>query len=96
MSTPTSITISHFHEIADLSDEQIREIIARVGRDDFTVALKAADERLMARVQSSLSEKEWKALTEYLEFCGPVRLRDVEKIQRSIVDKFRPDADKFV
>ena len=97
MSTPIRITISHFHEIADLSDEQIREILARVGRDDFTVALKAADERLMARVQSSLSEKEWKALTEYMEFCGPVRLSDVEKIQGRIVDKFRdPKQDSFV
>jgi len=97
MSTPISITISHFHEIADLSDEQIREILARVGRDDFTVALKAVDERFIERVQSSISEKEWKVLTEYLEFCGPVRLSDVEKIQRRIVDKFRdPKQDRFV
>ena len=98
MSTPIRITISHFHEIADLSDEQIREIIARVGRDDMTVALKAADERLMERVQSSISEKEWKVLTEYMEFLGPLLLSEVEAMQRSIVDKFRPEPgpDEFV
>ena len=98
MSTPIRITISHFHEIADLSDEQIREIIARVGRDDMTVALKAADERLMDRVLSSISEKEWKVLTEYMEFCGPMLLSEVEAVQRRIVDKFRPEPgpDEFV
>ncbi len=64
MSTPISITISHFHEIADLSDEQIREIFARVGRDDMTVAMKAADERLKDRVKSSISEQEWQAMVD--------------------------------
>ena len=98
MSTPIRITISNFHEIADLSDEQIREIIARVGRDDMTLALKAADERLMERVQSSISEQEWKTLTEYMEFLGPIRLSEVEAMQRSIVDKFRREfgPDEFV
>ena len=98
MSTPTSITISHFHEIADLSDEQIREIIARVGRDDFAIAMKTADKRFEDRVQSSISEKEWNVLTEYREFLGPIRLSDVEKTQRHIVEKFRsePERDRFV
>ena len=96
MSTPVSITISHFHDIADLSSEQIREIIARVGRDDFAVAMKAADDRVEERVFACLSPEERKVLTDHIEWTGPIRLRDVEAVQRRIVDKFRPDADKFV
>ena len=97
MYEPIPITISQFHEIADLSDEQIREIIARVGRDDMTVALKAADERLKDAVLGNMSEKERKILTEYMEFLGPIRLSDVRAVQQRIVDKFRdPNDDEFV
>ncbi|MBT4502909.1 MAG: hypothetical protein HOC74_34565 [Gemmatimonadetes bacterium] len=91
MSTPIRITISHFHEIADLSDEQIREIFIRVGRDDMTIALKAAEERLKDRVLGTMSEKERETLTEYMEFLGPMLLSDVEGVQRRIADKFRPE-----
>lgn len=90
MSTPISITISQFHEIADLSDEQIREILARVGRDDMTLALKTADNRLKGRIKSSISEQEWQVIVDYMEFSGPMLLFEVEAIQRRIVDKFRP------
>lgn len=98
MSTPIRITISQFPEIADLSDEQIREIFARVGRDDMTIALKAAEERLKDRVLGCLSEKERKAVSEYMEFLGPMRLSEVEGVQRKIVDKFDREfgPDKFV
>jgi len=98
MSTPIRITISHFHEIADLSDEQIREIITRVGRDDMTIALKAAEDSLKDRVLCCLPEKERKRLTEYMEFLGPMLLSDVEVVQRQIVDKFRPEPgpDEYV
>ena len=89
MYTPIPISISQFHEIADLNDEQIREIIARVGRDDMTVALKAADERVKDCVLGNMSEKEHKILTEYMEFLGPMLLTDVEAVQQRIVDKFR-------
>lgn len=88
-----SISISSFAEIADLSDEKIREIIARVGRDDFAVAMKAADERLMDRVVNNLSPEESKVLTDHIEWIGPMRLSDVEEVQRRIVAKFRPESD---
>ena len=98
MYTPIPISISQFHEIADLNDEQIREIIARVGRDDMTVALKAADERVKDCVLGNMSEKERTVLTEYMEFLGPMLLTDVEAVQQRIVDKFRrkPGDDEYV
>ena len=40
---PTPIHLRSFADIANLDDEQVQEIIAHVGRDDLTIALKAAD-----------------------------------------------------
>ena len=96
MSNPVSI--SAFSDIADLGDDQIKEIITRVGRDDFTLALKAAPEPLKERVRSSVTEGEWQALTSYMEFLGPIRLSEVELVQLQIVGKFRgePNDDQFV
>jgi len=98
MSTPISIAISQFPEIADLSDEQIREVFARVGRDDMAIALKAAEERVKDCVLGSLPEKERTAICEYMEFLGPMRLSEVEGVQRRIVDRFRREfgPDEFV
>ena len=96
MSNP--ISISAFSDIADLADDQIKEIIARVGRDDFTLALKAASEPLKERVHNSVSEEEWQAITSYMEFLGPLPLSDVELVQLQIVAKFRGELndDQFV
>jgi flagellar motor switch protein FliG len=96
MSNPVSI--SAFSDIADLGVDQIKEIIARVGRDDFALALKAASEPLKERVRSSVTEEEWQAMTSYMEFLGPIRLSDVEFVQLQIVRKFRGAAsdDQFV
>lgn len=44
---PTPINISAFEDIAGLDDDQVKEIIARVVRDDLTIALKAATEPLV-------------------------------------------------
>lgn len=87
-----SISISSFGDIADLSDDQIKEIIARVGRDDFTTALKAGSEQLKERVRSSVGEAEWQAIASYMEWLGPMRLIDVELVQLQIVAKFRGEA----
>jgi flagellar motor switch protein FliG len=87
MSSP--ISISSFADIVDLDDDQIREIYARVGRDDLTVALKAATEALKDRVLSCLSEADGEALCSYMEWLGPMLLAEVEVMQLQIVRKFR-------
>jgi flagellar motor switch protein FliG len=96
---PKPISISTFADIADLDDDQVKEIIARVGRDDLTICLKAADDRLKDKVLGNMSEEERQALTEYMEYLGPMRLSDVEHLQRQVVLKFNddpPNDDQFV
>jgi flagellar motor switch protein FliG len=75
---PAPIGISTFEDIVGLDDEQIREIIARVGRDDLAVCLKAATEQLKDRVLSCMSQDEWLALTQFMEYTGPMLVTDVE------------------
>jgi len=96
---PKPIALSAFSDIADLDDDQVKEIIARVGRDDITVCLKAADERLKDKVLGNVSEEDREAMTGYMEYLGPMRLSEVEHLQRQIVLKFgggKPNDDQFV
>ena len=95
---PIPIHLSVFSDIAGLDDDQIKEIIARVGRDDLTVALKAATEPLMDKVLGNMSEEEREALCQYMEWLGPMRLSEVEVVQLQIVNKFKDASsdDAFV
>ncbi len=96
MSIP--IHLSTFGDIANLDDDQVKEIIARVGRDDLTVALKAASEPVKDKVLGNMSEEERHALTQYMECLGPMLLTEVEVVQLQIINKFKdgPGNDKFV
>ena len=95
---PAPIHLSKFEDIVQLADDQVREIIARVGRDDLTVALKAATDELKDKVLGNMSEAERLSLTEYMEWLGPMRLSEVEMVQLQIVNKFKVDGgdDAFV
>lgn len=98
---PAPIHLSRFEDIADLEDDQVREIIARVGRDDLTVAMKAASEPLKDKVLGNMSEDEQLSLTNYMEFLGPMLLSEVEVYQLQIVNKFKlaehdREPDQFV
>ena len=90
---PNPISISTFADIADLDDDQIKEIIARVGRDDLTICLKAAEDHLKDKVLGNMSEEERLALTEYMEYLGPMRLSEVENLQWQVVQKFSGGED---
>jgi flagellar motor switch protein FliG len=95
---PVPIHLAVFEDIAGLDDDQIVEIIARVGRDDLTIALKAATEAVKDKVLGNMSGEEREALTQYMESLGPMRLSEVEIVQLQIVNKFKDDLsdDTFV
>jgi flagellar motor switch protein FliG len=82
------ISISTFEDIEKLDDDQIREIIARVGRDDLTVALKAASDPLKDRILGNMPPEDRQALTEYMEFLGPMLVTEVQLLQLQILHKF--------
>jgi flagellar motor switch protein FliG len=94
----TRIIAPSFEALADLPDDQIKEIIARVGRDQLTIAMKAASEHFKDCFLGNMPPAQVQALTQHMEWLGPMRLSDVEAVQREIADKFRPDDndDQFV
>ena len=83
--------VSQFEDLAELEDGEIEEIIVRVGRDSLAVAMKAASDRFKDRFLGIMTPKEGKALTDYMEFLGPMLLTEVEVVQRAIVEKFRSE-----
>ena len=88
---PMHITAPSFEALADLPDDQIREVIARVGRDDLSIAMKAVTEHFKERFWSNMPEDQREALNEHAEWLGPMRLSEVEEVQRKIHRKFEPE-----
>lgn len=84
---PAPIHLSRFADIVDLDDDQVRELIALVGRDDLAIALKAATEALKDKVLANVPEAERLGFVEYIECIGPMRLTEVELVQLQIVNK---------
>jgi flagellar motor switch protein FliG len=95
---PAPIHLSRFADIVDLDDDQVRELIARVGRDDVAISLKAATEALKDKVLANVPETERLGFVEYIEQTGPMRLSEVELVQLQIVNKIKmaSDDDVFV
>lgn len=85
--------VHNLEDLADLDDDEIREIIWRVGRDDLAIAMKAVSDHFKERFRATTSDAEWQALTEQMEDLGPMLLVNVEAVQHQITQKFRSDQD---
>ena len=55
----------------------------------WALALKGASEELKAKIFKSMSKRAGKMLQEEIEFLGPQRSSDVERVQQEIVDIVR-------
>ena len=78
-----------FDDIAKLTDREIQMILREVDTKDLSVSLKGASEKMQERVFSNMSEEVGKQLKEEMEFAGPVRMSDVEKVQLRVVQTVR-------
>ena len=78
-----------FEDLVQIDDKSMQQLIREVERDKWVVALRTASSQLKKKVFSSMSERAGTLLREELESMGPVRLRDVEKTQREILDMAR-------
>ncbi|MGY8826655.1 MAG: flagellar motor switch protein FliG [Candidatus Latescibacterota bacterium] len=83
-----------FHDIAKLTDREIQIVMREVDQKDLVVALKAAREELKDKVLGNMSEKVRTAITEEMEFLGPMRLSEVEEVQLRIVQQVRQLEEK--
>ena len=78
-----------FEDIVNLDDRSIQRILKEVDGKDLALALKTANDELLARVFKNMSSRAGTTLREDIDLLGPVRMRDVGKAQQSIVDVIR-------
>jgi len=74
-----------FDDLAGMDTRGLQVLLKEVGRDDLLLALKTSGEDIRQRIYKNMSERAAQMLQEDLEAMGPVRLRDVEKSQQTII-----------
>ena len=78
-----------FEDINKLADQDIAAILKNVESTQWALALKGASEELKAKIFKNMSKRAGKMLQEEIEFLGPQRSSDVERVQQEIVDVIR-------
>jgi flagellar motor switch protein FliG len=74
-----------FDDLQRLAGPAIQILLRNVQKDKLPLALKGASEKLRDLFFSNLSERASKMLREEIEALGPVKLRDVDEAQATIV-----------
>ncbi|WKA53913.1 flagellar motor switch protein FliG [Planococcus shixiaomingii] len=78
-----------FEDIINLDTRSIQRIIRDVNDIDLTYALKVASEEVKNGIYANMSSRRAEVIQEEIEFMGPVKLKDVEKAQTTIVALIR-------
>jgi flagellar motor switch protein FliG len=78
-----------FEDILKLSDNEFQKILKNVENSQWALALKGASEELKEKLFRNMSKRAGKMLQEEMEYLGPQRSSDVERVQQEIVDIIR-------
>jgi flagellar motor switch protein FliG len=78
-----------FEDVGRIDDKGIQAILKDVPRDQLVLALKTASPELSQQLLRNMSQRAAAMIAEDLQTLGPVKLKDVEKAQQSIVDTVR-------
>jgi flagellar motor switch protein FliG len=74
-----------FDDLARLTPQSVQLLMRSIEKDKLPIALKGASEKLRELFLGSMSERAAKMLREDIEGLGPVRVRDVDEAQATIV-----------
>ncbi len=74
-----------FRDLENLDVASLRTLISKVERNTLLTALKGANESLRQKVVQTQSQRGAEMMSEELESLGPVKLRDVDTAQQSII-----------
>jgi len=74
-----------FEDLSQVDDRSIMAILKEVNNEALMTAMKTASEGLKEKIFKNMSERAVQMMKEDLEVMGPVRLRDVEAAQQSIL-----------
>jgi flagellar motor switch protein FliG len=78
-----------FEDLVRLDDRSLQRLLREVDSKALALALKVASDELKERILGVMSQRAVTALQEEMEFMGPVKLRDVENAQSTIVNQVR-------
>ncbi len=78
-----------FDDIIKLNDSDMQELLKHVDKKDLIMAMKGASDELKDKFFGNMSSRAADTLKEELEFLGAVKVKDVEKAQKIIVDVVR-------
>ena len=78
-----------FEDIKKIDDKGVQTVLKDVPREQLVLALKTASSELKELLFRNVSQRAAEMIKEDLEVLGPVKLKDVEKSQQSIVDLVR-------
>ena len=87
-----------FEDILLLDGKAIQRFLREVENNVLSVALKGATEEVSRVINANMSKRLSEMIKEDIEFMGPVRLKDVEEAQQTIVNVIRrlEDAGEIV
>ena len=78
-----------FEDIVSLDNRSIQRVIREIDNAQWAIALKAASEEVKEVIYTNMSKRLVEMIKEDIEFMGPVRIRDIEEAQQSIVNVIR-------
>lgn len=74
-----------FENLLDLDDRSVQNLLREVQSDSLVLALKGTSEELREKIFKNMSQRASDMLREDLETRGPVRLSEVESVQKEIL-----------
>ena len=75
-----------FEDLGKVDDQSMQVMVREVEKDKWVMAMRTASPNLKKKIFGNMSERAGALLKEEIEAMGPVRLRDVETVQREIID----------
>ncbi len=78
-----------FEDISTLDSRSLQRVLRDVDVKALALSLKAASAELKEKVTGAMSQRAVTALNDEMDLLGPVRMRDVEAAQASIVAQVR-------
>lgn len=78
-----------FEDIVSLDNRSIQRVIREIDNAQWAIALKGASEEVKEVIFTNMSKRLVEMIKEDIEFMGPVRIRDIEEAQQSIVNVIR-------
>ena len=74
-----------FEDIVQLDDSSIQRVLREVDSKDLATSLKGTKEEVKNKILKNMSERAQGILLEDIEYMGPVRTKEVQKVQSKIV-----------